>query len=304
MTLLLSAWTYGLILSLVALGVFVSFRIFSMPDITVDGSVTLGAAVAAVLIAEGCPPLLATLVAAVCGMAAGAVTGILHTQFKINQLLSSILVMTALWSINLRIMGKSNLPISSGSLAGQAESAGQAVLGRTTLPVLEWEVYVRDLALLMLAVLAVAVVSVALYAFFRTNLGTAMRATGDNDQMIRALGVNVGLMIITGLALANGLVALSGALLAQLQGFTDIQMGIGMVVWGLASVIIGEALVGTSHLGLTIAGTIMGSLLFRLLIALVLRAGLNANDLKLITALFVLAAMIVPQMLTRKKPAS
>lgn len=301
MILLLSAWTYGLILALVALGVLISFRIFSMPDITVDGSVTLGAAVATMLIVAGVNPLLATLAAAACGMAAGALTGILHTQFKINQLLSSILVMTALWSVNLRIMGRSNVPIPSGSLANAAENLGVALLGRTTLPILEWQVHVRDLAMLALAAVAVTLVGVAFYAFFRTNLGTAMRATGDNPQMIRALGVNVGGMIIAGLALANGLVALSGALLAQLQGFTDIQMGIGMVVWGLASVIIGEALVGARHLGLTIVGAIMGSLLFRLMIALVLRAGLNANDLKLITAIFVLAAMILPQLVTRKK---
>jgi putative ABC transport system permease protein len=131
----------------------------------------------------------------------------------------------------------------------------------------------------------------------RTNLGTAMRATGNNDQMIRALGVNVGNMIILGLAVSNGLIALAGALLAQYQGFADVQMGIGMVVWGLASVIIGEALVGTQQLGLVIAGAVMGSVLFRLLIAIALRAGLNPNDLKLITAAFVFVALILPNLL-------
>ena len=136
-----------------------------------------------------------------------------------------------------------------------------------------------------------------MYAFFRTNLGTAMRATGDCSQMIRALGVNVGNMMIGGLALSNGLVALSGSLFAQFQGFADVQMGIGMVVWGLASVIIGEALVGTRQLGLTITGTIMGSVLFRLLVAIALRWGLNPNDLKMITAAFVFLALIVPGLL-------
>jgi putative ABC transport system permease protein len=140
-----------------------------------------------------------------------------------------------------------------------------------------------------------------LYAFFRTNLGTAMRATGDNAQMIQALGANVGNMIIVGLALANGLVALAGALLAQYQGFADVQMGIGMVVWGLASVIIGEALIGTQGLGLTIVGAVMGSLLFRLLVAIALRAGLDPNDLKLITAIFVFAALILPNLLESVK---
>ena len=141
-----------------------------------------------------------------------------------------------------------------------------------------------------------------MFAFFRTQLGTAMRATGDNPQMIRALGANVERNIILGLALSNGFVALAGALLAQYQGFADAQMGIGMVVWGLASVIIGEALTGTRSLGLTIVGTIMGSVLFRLLVAIALRWGLNPNDLKLITALFVFAALVLPGFLDRFKP--
>ena len=140
-----------------------------------------------------------------------------------------------------------------------------------------------------------------LYLFFRTNLGTAMRGAGDNDQMVRALGVSDGNMTILGLALSNGLIALSGALLAQYQGFADVQMGIGMVVWGLASVIIGEALVGSRGLGLTIAGAVMGSVLFRLLVAIALRWGLNPNDLKLITALFVFAALILPGAIAKLK---
>jgi putative ABC transport system permease protein len=141
----------------------------------------------------------------------------------------------------------------------------------------------------------------ALFFFFRTNLGTAMRATGDNAQMIRAVGVDDGRMVILGLALANALVALSGALLAQYQGFADVQMGIGMVVWGLASVIIGEALVGTRQLGFAITGAVMGSVLFRLLVAIALRWGLNPNDLKLITAGFVFLALILPRLLALTK---
>jgi putative ABC transport system permease protein len=143
-------------------------------------------------------------------------------------------------------------------------------------------------------------VALVLYFFVRTRLGVAMRATGDNQQMIRALGANVNGMIILGLAVSNGLVALSGALLAQYQGFADVQMGIGMVVWGLASVIIGEALVGSQSIGLLIVGAIMGSVLFRLLIAIALRGGLNPNDLKLITALFVFAALVLPTLLRRR----
>jgi putative ABC transport system permease protein len=162
----------------------------------------------------------------------------------------------------------------------------------------------RDAAVLILIFLVIAVVGGALYVFFRTNLGTAMRATGDNAQMIRALGVNVGNMIIMGLALANGLIALAGALLAQYQGFADVQMGIGMVVWGLASVIIGEALIGTQGLGLTIIGAVMGSVLFRLLVAIALRAGLDPNDLKLITAIFVFVALVLPNLLGRLKKST
>jgi putative ABC transport system permease protein len=142
-----------------------------------------------------------------------------------------------------------------------------------------------------------------LFVFFRTHLGTAMQAAGDNAQMIRALGVNVNAMIILGLALSNGMVALAGALLAQYQGFADVQMGIGMVVWGLASVIIGEALVGTRQLGFVITGAVMGSVLFRLLVAIALRGGLNPNNLKLITAVFVFVALVLPMMVSKAADA-
>lgn len=303
MTLLIGAWTIGLILSLLALGVFISFRIFDFPDITTEGSITLGATIAATLLVVGVSPIWAT-VAGFCGGAlAGAATGILHTKFRIHGLLSGILVMTALYSINLRIMGKSNVPLLSEiTLATRAERVGTSLLGgATNLNVFGWEVGVRDGAVCALSLLFIALVGVLLYAFFRTNLGTAMRAAGDNAQMIKALGANVDHMIIGGLALANGLVALAGALLAQYQGFADVQMGIGMVVWGLASVIIGEALIGSQSLGLTIVGAVMGSILFRLLVAIALRAGLDPNDLKLITATFVFLALILPNLLASLK---
>ncbi len=299
MTLLIGAWTIGLILSLLALGVFISFRIFDFPDITTEGSITMGAAVAATLLAKGIDPFLATTAGFCGGALAGATTGILHTKFKIHALLAGILVMTALYSVNLHIMGKSNVPLlSETTLATYAERLGTGVLGgAASLSVLGWEVSARDAATLILSFAIIALMGGVLYAFFRTNLGTAMRAAGDNAQMIQALGANVGTMIIMGLALANGLIALSGALLAQYQGFADVQMGIGMVVWGLASVIIGEALIGTQQLGLTITGAVMGSVLFRLLVAIALRAGLDPNDLKLITAVFVFAALILPNFL-------
>ncbi len=306
MTLLIGAFTIGLILSLLALGVFISFRVFDFPDITADGSITFGAAVAAILIVKGLNPALATVAGFVAGFVAGTVTGMLHTKFKINKLLSGILVMIALYSVNLHVMGKSNVPLlSETTLATYGGNAASAILGgATSVNLLGWDVYVRDASTLIAAFITIGLVGGILYLFFRTNLGTAMRATGDNPQMIRALGVNVDVMIILGLALSNGLIGLSGALLAQYQGFADVQMGIGMIVLGLASVIIGETLVGTGYLGLTIVGVVMGSVLFRLLVAIALLWGLNPNDLKLITAAFVFIALILPNLLGKLKRTS
>jgi putative ABC transport system permease protein len=302
MLLLIGAFTIGLILSLLAFGVFISFRIFSFPDITTEGSITLGGAVAGVLIVGGVDPVLATGASFVAGAVAGATTGVLHTRFRINGLLAGILVMTALYSINLHVMGKSNLPLlTERTLATMAESAALSVFGAATVSWFGWDVATRDAAALVLAFVVAATVGAALYVFLKTNLGTAMQAAGDNAQMIRALGVNVDTMIVLGLALANGLVATAGALLTQYQGFADVQMGIGMVVWGLASLIIGEALVGVRDLGYVIVGAIMGSVLFRLIVALALRGGLNPNDLKLITALFVLLALVLPGFLRQLK---
>ena len=554
MTLLVGALTMGLILSLLALGVYISFRVFGFPDITADGSITLGAAVAAALAVRGMNPFLGSVFVFAAGMAAGATTGILHTKFKINSLLSGILVMTALYSINLGVMGRSNIPLldvsprftaaditrpsalaarlarggdalsaylmtrfppdvrkalkdaekskpssedlrrglaqglnaamgESGlfdearfrglklsgatrrllalcpvgddlillnrllldeayprdlarhrpirTLANMAAAAGawlaggyspllsaQEALDPTkfalrikkaadpvakaiserlspqtreqidafggdsppspelmsllvedvnrllrgglwydakvfaeakltpsamrrvaarptgeallrlnrrlldeafpkTLPtfvrvkpvprldVMGWEVDVADASKLVGSFLVVVVIGTLVYLFFRTNLGAAMRATGDNPDMIRALGVNVGNMIVFGLAVSNGLIALSGSLLAQYQGFADVQLGIGMIVTGLASVIIGESIVGHSGLGVTIVGAVIGSALFRLLLAIALRWGLNPNDLKLVTAVFVFAALALPMALgkLRKRKA-
>jgi len=303
MSLLIGTFTIGLILSLLALGVFISFRIFAFPDITADGSITLGASVAAILLVHNVNPPLASLAGFLAGMLAGACTGLLHTRFKINSLLSGILVMTALYSVNLHVMGKANIPLLSvNTLVTESERIGVKLMrGATIFDIAGWEVTVRDASVLAAIALAVAATGISLYWFFRTDLGMAMRATGDNVQMVRALGVNDANMIVFGLGLSNGLVALSGALLAQYQGFADVGMGIGMVVWGLASVIIGEALIGTNRVGLTIVGAVMGSVLFRLLVAVALRWGLNPNDLKLITAGFVFCALIVPQFLHKRK---
>jgi putative ABC transport system permease protein len=241
-------------------------------------------------------------------MVAGGVTGVLATKCRINALLSGIIVMTALYSINLHVMGKSNLPLlNETTLATRAEQFGEKIFGDASdLNIAGWSVGVRDASMLLSVLLFIVVVCILLYVFFRTNLGTAMRAAGDNPQMIRALGVSVDAITIFGLAMSNGLIALSGALIAQYQGFADVQMGVGIVVLGLASVIIGEALVGTRAVGLLITGTVMGSVLFRLLVAIALRWGLNPNDLKLITAAFVFAALVMPDLARRvrlRRPA-
>lgn len=299
MAVLIGALTIGFILSLLALGVYVSFRVFNYPDMTTDGSVTLGAAVAAALLVHQVNPITATLVAAFAGLLAGAITGILHTRFRINELLSGILVMTALYSVNLHIMGRSNLPLlSERTMASQAEDLGKRVFGESV-QIAGWSVAGTDLSVLLFSFLAAVAVGLILFVFLRTNIGTAMRATGNNPQMIRALGGNTDLMVVCGLALANGIIALSGALLAQYQGFADVQMGLGMLVWGIASLIIGESLIGVKSVGLLITGTIMGCVLFRLLVAIALRWGMNPNDLKLITAVFVLAALILPGLLAK-----
>lgn len=300
MSLLLGALTMGFIFSWIALGVYISFRIFSFPDITADGSSTLGAALAAMLVVHHVNPLLATAASFAGGFVAGALTGTLATKFKINELLAGILVMTGLYSVNLHVMGRSNISLlGTSTLSTYVERLGVAFVHDGTLRVMGWEITALEASSLAASFLFIALAACAMYIFFQTNLGTAMRATGDNNEMVRALGINNQNMVILGLAVSNGLIALGGALLAQYQGFADVQMGIGMVVWGLAAVIIGEALVGTRQLGLSIAGAVMGAVLFRLLVAIALRLGLNPNDLKLVTAVFVFLALIAPGFVKR-----
>mgnify|MGYP000995025650 CR=1 FL=1 len=303
MSLLIGSFTIGLILALLALGIFISFRVFKFPDITAEGSFTFGAATGASLIVAGMNPLLASLIAFLAGMLAGAVTGIIHTRFKINPLLAGILVMTALYSVNLHVMGKSNMPLlNETTIFSWVEQFAVNISGENAKTlVLGWEVAVKDLWLLLFSSIAITIFCLVLWWFFKTNIGTAMRATGDNDQMIRALGVNTKTMIIVGVALSNGFIALSGAMLAQYQGFADVQMGIGMMVWGLASVIIGEAIINDNSLGMVIFGAVIGSVLFRLLVAIALRWGLNPNDLKIITAGFVFIALILPGIMKNKQ---
>ena len=297
---LLSTWTFGVALALVALGVFVSYRLFRFPDVTTDGSFTLGAVGATVLLVAGRDPVTATLGGALAGSLAGVGTGLLHAMFGIEPLLSGILMTTALASVNLVVLGRSNVPLGGRvTLLDQGES-----LFLPAARALGFGEAAGEAARLafMLAVVAVAVL--VLFAFFRTNLGTAMRAGGDTATMARALGRDTGLLTVAGLAISNSLTALSGAIVAQLQGFADVQMGIGMVVWGMASVFLGAALVGPVRLGGALLATVAGSVTFRLLVATALRAGLHPDWLKASTALVVFAALVVPRLLTRRPQAS
>jgi putative ABC transport system permease protein len=285
----------GLIYAIMALGVYLTFRILDFPDLTVDGSFTTGAAVAAVGIINGMPPIAATVLAFFAGSAAGIVTGLLHTKGKINGLLAGILTMIALYSINLRIMGKANLPLlREETLITPLKDAG--LLGT-------W----LSVATFLLVALFI---KFALDWFLHTDTGLAMQATGDNEEMIRSLGVSTDNQKILGLALSNGLVALCGGLIAQYQGFADIGMGIGIIVAGLASVIIGQAIFGHRLIMIATLAVVLGSVLYRVVIQLALQAGLQPNDMKLISAVLVVIALVLPQwsgfrkLAARLKPAA
>ena len=280
MELWVGALNLGFLYAFMTMGVFITFRIHDFPDITVDGSFTSGAAATAVLIAAGYNPLVALLAGLFIGMVAGAVTAWIHARLNINGLLAGILVMTGLYSVNLHIMGRSNIPL----------------LNQTTLftwiqkinPGMHAEVWI---SCVLGAILAVFWMGVSL--FFKTDLGLSMRATGNNPVMAAANGINVNRMKILGIALANGFVGLSGGLVAQYQGFADIGMGIGSVVIGLASVIIGESILRKRSIYVKIVSAIIGSVLFRWMIAFALFVGMNPIDLKLLTAGFVLATLVV-----------
>lgn len=270
----------GLLWGVMVLGVYITFRVLDFPDLTVDGSFTLGAAVAARLIFEGYDPWLGTSLALICGLSAGAITGFLNTKLKIAPLLSGILMMIALYSVNLRIMGnKSMLSL----LRMDTIYTDVTILG---IP--------QGFAVLALGLVAVLLTGHLIYGFLQTEIGLALRATGDNEQMIRSLGVNTNTTKIIGLAIGNGLVALSGALVAQYQSFSDVGMGIGMIVVGLASVIVGEVIFGNKTLRRALIAVLLGSIVYRAVIAIVMRMGLPTTDLKLFTAVLVVVAMSSP----------
>lgn len=291
---LLSTWTFGLALALVALGVFVSYRLFSFPDVTTDGSFTLGAVVSAGLLVTGHDPVVATLAGMAAGAAAGVTTGFVHAFLGVEPLLAGILVSTSLASVNLVVLGRSNVPLQgAATLFDRAERLLAPAAVRIGLDGTCAAEAARTAFVLVLVTIAVA----TLFAFFRTALGTAMRAGGDTPTMARALGRDTGALTVAGLAIANALIAASGSLVAQYQGFADVQMGIGMVVWGMASVFLGNALVGQARLGSALVAAAAGSVTFRLLVASALRAGLDPDWLKAATALVVLAALVAPRVL-------
>ena len=274
----ISSVELGVIYALMALGVFISFRTLNMPDLTVDGSFVLGAAVSAVLCTAG-PPIMGIVLALAAGALAGGVTALLHTWLKIQPILSGILTMLALYSVNLKVMSnRANIPLLNQ---------------KTIFSLPEW-VPGSDYAALAVSSMVLLAVMLLLYLFLKTKAGLVLRATGDNEQMVRALGVSTDLTKFIGLVLANALVALSGALIAQYQSFADVGMGIGMVIIGLASVIIGEAVFGTANLLRRLMAVILGAILYRLVIAFALELGMPPTDLKLISAVIVCAALSIP----------
>ncbi|AEH47569.1 ABC transporter permease [Parageobacillus thermoglucosidasius] len=295
LTAMVGAIESGIIYAIMALGVYLSFRILDFPDLTVDGSFVTGAAVAATLIVSGVNPLVATCLALFIGFAAGCMTGILHTVGKINALLSGILMMIALYSINLRIMGRSNVPLLNQKTIFTMIQEWGAKFGLDSAAAKTWGIFVS------MAVLTL------LFKFFtdwflQTEIGLAIRATGDNPRMIRSLSANTNLLIVLGLGLSNAMVAFSGALIAQYGAFADVGMGIGMIIIGLASVIIGEAIFGTKTIARTTLAVVGGSIIYRIVVSLALRAQfLETGDVKLITACIVILALVMPQIVRQQQ---
>ncbi len=271
----------GLVYGFVAIGVYMTFRVLAFPDLTVDGSFPLGGAVVAVLIVNGVNPWLATVAALGAGICAGLGTSLLNTKLRINALLAGILMMVALYSINLMIMSRANIPLLREVTIFEQVSQFLGIRTGVTLSII-------------LMVMLASIILAILNWFLRTEIGLALRATGDNEQMVRGLGADTNMTTMLGVSVANGLVALSGALVAQNQGFSDVGMGIGMIVMGLASVIIGEALFRPKGITAILLAAVGGTFAYRLFIGIALRLGLAPANLKLITAVLVIVALAIP----------
>ncbi len=280
--LLLNTLEQGALAGFLGLGVLISFRFFRFPDLTAEGSYPLGGAVAASLLVAGAGPLLATLAAIAAGALAGITTALVHTKLRINNIVAGIIVMTALYTVNLRVMGAANVSLLSvRTVFDQATT----MLGASETTVT-----------IVLAALLLVVAGIALAWFMHTDLGLAVRATGENEAMIRSLGVDTDRTKLIGLGLSNGAIALSGALVAQDHGFADIGMGIGILVTGAAAVMIGEALFGDGSIERWVLATVVGVLIYQFLVAVALRVGLAPVDLKLITAVLLLFALVLPRL--------
>ena len=279
LSVLMGSVSQGLLWSILAIGVYITYKILDYADLTTEGSYPLGAAVAAQMILSGANPFVATFVSMLAGMVAGFVTGFLNTKLKIPSLLAGILSMTGLYSVNLRIMGKANLPLLKQD---------------TVISIVSKMGFDTSTAVFVVGIVAVLVVILILWWFFGTEKGFAIRATGDNSNMIRALGVNTNSMVILGLVISNGLIALSGGIMAQYNGYADVGMGTGTIVIGLASVIIGEVLFGHSSIIRSLFAVVLGSILYRIIIAFVLSKGLVPTDLKLLSSVLLAVCLSLP----------
>ncbi|TQR19717.1 ABC transporter permease [Psychrobacillus vulpis] len=308
----------GIIYAIMALGVYLTFRVLDFPDLTVDGSFVTGAATAATMIVLGYHPAIATLVAIAAGFIAGCITGILHTKGKINPLLSGILMMIALYSINLRIMGltadnsigRPNIPLLNAETLFSKFYTWWGSLGideaiNNFLKSIGVQFVPSTWGTIFLVAIIVIMIKFIVDWFLKTEIGLAIRATGDNKKMIRSFSANTDNLVIIGLGISNALVAFSGALIAQYAKFADIGMGIGMIVIGLASVIIGEAIFGTKTIVRTTIAVIAGAIIYRIVLALALRVDLlDTGDMKLITAAIVIIALILPQYFDKRREKS
>lgn len=290
LVMLLESLELGLIYSILALGVFLSFRTLNTPDLTVDGSIVTGAAVSAVICTasagmapavQGVMCILGLILAFIFGMGAGAITALLNTKLKIQPLLAGILVMLGIYSINLRIQGKANINLNSTPTLYK--------IVEDSLGGFKWSAIV-------LGIVMAAVIIMLLFAFLKTRKGFALRATGDNEEMVRAAGISSDNMKLLGLSVSNGLVGLAGGMLAQYQGYSDVGMGTGMVVIGLASVIIGEVIFGTSSLMRRLIAVALGAVLYRMVIGVALYIGMPPTDLKLVSAVIVTIALAMGMM--------
>lgn len=278
----------GFLFAFLGLGVLVTFRFFRFPDLTAEGSYPLGGSVAAGALVAGLNPFVATAAAMLAGALAGTVTALVHTKLRINNIIAGIIVMTALYTVNLRVMGRANIGLLDEPTIFSDVIAFINGFG--------FSLHENKFTTIAITLVLLAIVALLLVWFFKTDLGLAVRATGQNESMIQSLGVDIDKTKVVGLALANGLVALSGALVAQNHGFADVGMGIGILVAGAAAVLIGEAIFGDRSVAWWVAAAIIGSLIYQFLVAAALRVGLDANDLKFVTAALLLAALSIPRL--------